>query len=310
VEDSMKKRNLIKMAPVTLAAITALTAVFSFGSADSIKVVYGEETSETEKEDEIKYGDINGDGHVNASDGVLIKKHLAGLSVKIDKIAGDVNLDGSVDIADAVLIMKHLAGMGVDLGSAQQPTKPEPTTPEQTTPEQTTPEETPSNPDDDEYFVYPHNPAYMQPTDEEKMVNGVIRELGLKKSMSRAEIITTYLTAQFNAYKDYYTTPDDSADKEEKDKKSTRYSSCRRDVLKTACGIPYREDACEDYGMMCSFDFVITTMEDGSVLYSDIHAAIGAGIKKGDWNNDNVILLVPKEEMYRITAEKYGCVWR
>jgi len=54
VEDSMKKRNLIKMAPVTLAAITALTAVFSFGSADSIKVAYGEETSITEKEDEIE----------------------------------------------------------------------------------------------------------------------------------------------------------------------------------------------------------------------------------------------------------------
>ena len=300
----MLKRNLKKMVPVTLVAITALTSVFVLGNTKH--AAYGEELIKNSQGDEItiKYGDINGDGSINVGDGVTLKKHLAGMTVKIDMTASDVNLDGHINTTDAVLLMRHLAGMNVELGVPQQPTTPEPTTPEETTPE------TPSTPDEDDYFVYPHDPAYMQPTDREKAANQVIRELGLKKSMSRAEIITTYLTAEFNAYKDWYTTPDDSADKAEKMEKRNRYGNRKRDVLNVACGIPYREDCCEDSAMTCTFNFIITTMEDGSVLYSDIHAAIGVGIKKNDWNNDNIILLVPRAEMNRITAEKYGCVWK
>lgn len=298
----MIKRSLKKMIPVTLAAITALTSVFVLGNTKSVNAanLYIKEDESTT----IKYGDINGDGSINVGDGVTLKKHLAGMSIQINEVASDVNLDGKINTTDAVLLMRHLAGMNVELGVSQQPTTPEPTTPEETTPEE------PSIPDEDDYFVYPHDPAYMQPTDREKAANQVIRELGLKKSMSRAEIITTYLTAEFNAFKDWYTTPDDSADKAEKEEKDVRYSNRRRDVLNVACGIPYREDCCEDSAMTCTFNFIITTMEDGSVLYSDITAAIGVGVKKGDWNNDNVILLMSKEEMKRITAEKYGCVWK
>ena len=301
----MIKRNLKKMVPVTLAAITALTSVFALGNGNTKHAAYGEELIKNSQGDEItiKYGDINDDGSINVSDGVTLKKHLAGMSIKINEATSDVNLDGDINIMDAILLIKHLAGVKIELGVPQQSTTPEPTTPEETTPE------TPSTPDEDEYFVYPHDPKYTQATDREKANNQVIRELGLKKSMSRAEIITTYLTAEFNAFKDWYITPDDSADKAEKDKKSTRYSNRRRDVLNIACGIPYREDCCEDYGRTCEFNFIITTMEDGSVLYSDVTAAIGEGIKKNDWNNDNVILLMSHEEMHRITAEKYGCIW-
>ena len=300
----MLKRNLKKMAPVTLAAITALTSVFVLGNTKH--AAYGEELIKNSQGDEItiKYGDINGDGSINVGDGVTLKKHLAGMSIQINEVASDVNLDGHINTTDAVLLMRHLAGMNVELGVPQQPTAPEPTTPEETTPE------TPSTPDEDDYFVYPHDPAYMQPTEVEKAANQVIRELGLKKSMSRTEIITTYLTAEYNAYKDWYTTPDDSADKAEKMEKRGRYEKNERNVLKVACGIPCRFDACEDYGMTCLFDFVITTMEDGSVLYSDITAARRYGIKTGDWNINNIILLVPKEEMQRITTEKYGCIWK
>lgn len=292
------------MVPVTLAAITALTSVFTLGNTENVNAANLEINNQGD-EITIKYGDINGDGSINVGDGVMLKKHLAGMSVKINEVASDVNLDGKINTTDAVLLMRHLAGVNVELGVPQQPTTPEPTTPEETTPE------TPSIPDDeDDYFVYPHNPAYMQPTEVEKAANQIIRELGLKKSMSRAEIITIYLNADFNAYKDWYTTPDDSADKAEKKEKSNRYGNNRRDVLNVACGIPYREDACEDSAEAASFNFIITTMEDGSILYSDITAATGVGIKKGDWNNDNVILLVSKEEMKRITTEKYGCVWK
>ncbi len=291
------------MVPVTLAAITALTSVFALGNTKNVNAANLEINSQGD-EITIKYGDINGDGSINVGDGVTLKKHLAGMSIQINEVASDVNLDGHINTTDAVLLMRHLAGMNVELGVPQQPTAPEPTTPEETTPE------TPSTPDEDDYFVYPHDPAYMQPTEVEKAANQIIRELGLKKSMSRAEIITIYLNADFNAYKDWYTTPDDSADKAEKKEKSNRYGNNRRDVLNVACGIPYREDACEDSAEAASFNFIITTMEDGSILYSDITAATGVGIKKGDWNNDNVILLVSKEEMKRITTEKYGCVWK
>lgn len=301
----MLKRNLKKMVPVTLAAITALTSVFTLGNTKNVNAANLDINSQGD-EITIKYGDINGDGTVNVGDGVTLKKHLAGMSIQINEVASDVNLDGHINTTDAVLLMRHLAGMNVELGVPQQPTVPEPTTPEETTPE------SPSTPDDeDDYFVYPHDLAYMQPTEREKNANQVIRELGLRKSMSRAEIITTYLTAEFNAYKDYYTTPDENVNKAEKREKWGRYSNKRRDVLNVACGIPYREDACEDSAEAASFNFIITTMEDGSILYSDIFAAEWyRGEMAGDWDINNIILLVSKEEMKRITTEKYGCVWK
>lgn len=64
----------------------------------------------------IKYGDVDGDGDINVKDGVLIKKHLSQMDVKINKVNSDVNGDGDVDIQDAILLMKHLAQMDVILG--------------------------------------------------------------------------------------------------------------------------------------------------------------------------------------------------
>lgn len=64
----------------------------------------------------IKYGDVDGDGNINVKDGVLIKKHLSQMDVKINKVNSDVNGDGDVDIQDAILLMKHLAQMDVILG--------------------------------------------------------------------------------------------------------------------------------------------------------------------------------------------------
>ncbi len=65
----------------------------------------------------IQYGDINSDGSINIQDGVLLKKHLAGIKgIDINLNASDVNADGSVNIQDAVILMKHLAGMNVTMG--------------------------------------------------------------------------------------------------------------------------------------------------------------------------------------------------
>ena len=67
--------------------------------------------------EDVKYGDINSDGDINVQDGVLLKKHLAGIrGLNIDITASDVNVDGEVNIQDAVLLIKHLAGMNVTMG--------------------------------------------------------------------------------------------------------------------------------------------------------------------------------------------------
>ena len=67
--------------------------------------------------EDVKYGDINSDGEINVQDGVLLKKHLAGIKgINVDITASDVNVDGEVNIQDAVILIKHLAGMNVTMG--------------------------------------------------------------------------------------------------------------------------------------------------------------------------------------------------
>ncbi len=57
-----------------------------------------------------KYGDVNGDGEVNASDAVILKKYLAQMDVFCDKKLADMNHDGDITSSDAVILLKHLAG--------------------------------------------------------------------------------------------------------------------------------------------------------------------------------------------------------
>ncbi len=67
--------------------------------------------------EKIKYGDINADGSINVQDGIILKKHLAGIKeLKINLAASDVNTDGDINIQDAIILLKHLAGMSVTLG--------------------------------------------------------------------------------------------------------------------------------------------------------------------------------------------------
>lgn len=61
----------------------------------------------------LNYGDVNGDGEVDFSDGILILKHDVGLSaLGDDKLTiGDVNGDGEVDFSDAILVLKFDVGL-------------------------------------------------------------------------------------------------------------------------------------------------------------------------------------------------------
>ena len=87
-----------------------------FGKSDMITTEPPENYTNTVLEETI-YGDANGDGMVNSSDAVLMKRHLAGWNVEIDEKACDVNMDGTVDSADVVLIQKKLAGYQIVLGA-------------------------------------------------------------------------------------------------------------------------------------------------------------------------------------------------
>ena len=57
------------------------------------------------------YGDGNGDGDVNMKDVLLLRKHIAGLSVEIDLVAADVDGDGGVNMKDVLLVRKFIASL-------------------------------------------------------------------------------------------------------------------------------------------------------------------------------------------------------
>ena len=81
----------------------------------------------TELNDNIRCGDIDKNGDINISDGVILKKYLAHVAgITVDKFVGDVNADGEIDISDAVILMKFLSGMDINLGiDSEIPTIPE-----------------------------------------------------------------------------------------------------------------------------------------------------------------------------------------
>jgi len=55
-------------------------------------------------------GDLNGDGHVNASDVTLMKKYIACIVVDIIQVAADINGDGKISIKDVILLKQLISG--------------------------------------------------------------------------------------------------------------------------------------------------------------------------------------------------------
>lgn len=110
-----KKKFILKILPLALIFVLFLCIL------NVVKVQC------MELSDNIKCGDIDKNGDINISDGVILKKYLAHVTgITVDKAVGDVNVDGEVDVSDAVILMKFLAGMDVKLGEdSEAPTIPE-----------------------------------------------------------------------------------------------------------------------------------------------------------------------------------------
>ena len=94
-------------AQVTLTELSAI-------KADETEVGFTA-TSGTIKINDRVPGDVTGDGKVNLTDLVRMRKYLAGMDVVFDVDAGDVTGDGKVGLADLVRLRKYLAGMDVIL---------------------------------------------------------------------------------------------------------------------------------------------------------------------------------------------------
>ncbi|PYG90192.1 aryl-phospho-beta-D-glucosidase BglC (GH1 family) [Ruminiclostridium sufflavum DSM 19573] len=60
--------------------------------------------------DDVKYGDVNSDGDINALDIAALKMFLLGVSQNIDTKAADLNIDNSIDALDFANLKKYLLG--------------------------------------------------------------------------------------------------------------------------------------------------------------------------------------------------------
>lgn len=104
----------------------AVIYIYDDGTTETIDAVYDAETGclvfkvthfstyiityASESESDITYGDVNGDGTVDADDSDLLAKYFAGWDVEIDKAAADVNADGTLNRRDAMILARYLDG--------------------------------------------------------------------------------------------------------------------------------------------------------------------------------------------------------
>ena len=65
--------------------------------------------------DEMRLGDVTGDGNLNIVDALFIARYAVGLSVSgFNRSAGDVNCDGAVNIVDALFVARKAVGLEVN----------------------------------------------------------------------------------------------------------------------------------------------------------------------------------------------------
>ena len=70
--------------------------------------------------DEILYGDADGDGEITLLDAGVLSQYLGGYEVDIDLVAADADGDGEVTLLDAGVLSQYLGGYDVTLGPAEE----------------------------------------------------------------------------------------------------------------------------------------------------------------------------------------------
>lgn len=96
---------------ITTSNGTEKTDSSNIGTSDQIKLYYSNGTI-YQIYNVVIYGDTNGDGKINTSDYVQIRKQILGtLSLGVfNKIGADVNKNGTVDLSDYVQLRKQILG--------------------------------------------------------------------------------------------------------------------------------------------------------------------------------------------------------
>ena len=81
-----------------LGLVVAAVLAFGLGSTAQAGVIYPGS------------GDVNNDGQLTITDGLLIAQHVVGLTT-VDEPTADVNGDGNVTITDALLVAQEVVGL-------------------------------------------------------------------------------------------------------------------------------------------------------------------------------------------------------
>ena len=116
----MNTKKLLALVLVLALVICTLPVVFADGGEPATPkdedIGMNPSDVPADDEEEILYGDVNGDNAVDISDANDVLQHYAGWQIAINLEAADVNCDGAVDISDANDILQYYAGWQIILG--------------------------------------------------------------------------------------------------------------------------------------------------------------------------------------------------
>lgn len=100
------KKFVFTLLTLSLVMALALSSVLVVSAAD----------------EDVLYGDVNGDGKINNRDLGMLQQHLNEYEVAMNEEAADVTHDGKINNRDLGIMQQYLNGYDVDL----QPEQPEP----------------------------------------------------------------------------------------------------------------------------------------------------------------------------------------
>ncbi len=108
-------KRLIKTVSFVLCILMVLSPASLFASAEEIYSFDYKSVADCETvipaEGKAVPGDLNGNGHYEVRDSLLLKKYILGITGNIPFSAADTNCDGTVNSKDVLCVKRHLAGL-------------------------------------------------------------------------------------------------------------------------------------------------------------------------------------------------------